>query len=249
VRRTCLSLIVAGLVVAAAPSSASAATVFGADLSQSPAHTSNSLTVVSVIAPGGAPDLGAPVSGILVSVRVKAAGDAGTGAVRVLTETAHPDAQSYSFLNTAPEIMVPIAADALGGHVNEVLTRRPIIAGQRLAWWITYSVGTIANAYHEDTAECAYRSDHPVGTTEGYSTVACNQNPPLVSGTIEADADGDGYGDESQDFCPTNSAQQTPCPAAPSQPKAKKCKKGKGKKKAKTAAAKKKCKKRGKKKK
>jgi hypothetical protein len=71
-----------------------------------------------------------------------------------------------------------------------------------------------------------------------------------VSAVLEPDADGDGFGDETQDQCPTNATTQGPCPtpaAAPTGQRAvaiKKCKKkfpGKAK-----AKKRKKCKKRAK---
>jgi hypothetical protein len=62
---------------------------------------------------------------------------------------------------------------------------------------------------------------------------------------IEPDADGDHFGDETQDKCPSNPAAQGTCPPA----KPKKCKKKKKAKKRAAAAKakKKKCKKKGKK--
>lgn len=35
---------------------------------------------------------------------------------------------------------------------------------------------------------------------------------------VEPDADGDGFGDESQDLCPADAARQAPCPPAPATP-------------------------------
>jgi hypothetical protein len=60
-----------------------------------------------------------------------------------------------------------------------------------------------------------------------------------VSARLEADADHDGFGDETQDQCPTNGTIQGPCPVTPA--KKKKCKKRKKHKSA--AAIAKKCKK------
>ena len=63
---------------------------------------------------------------------------------------------------------------------------------------------------------------------------------------VEPDADHDGFGDETQDQCPTNASTQGTCPAAPVTPvttvKKKKCKKKKKKHSA-ESAKKKKCKK------
>jgi hypothetical protein len=65
---------------------------------------------------------------------------------------------------------------------------------------------------------------------------------------VEPDADRDGFGDETQDQCPTDASTQGPCPAAPVTPVTpvthkKKCKKHKKKNKSAAAAKKKHCKK------
>lgn len=39
-----------------------------------------------------------------------------------------------------------------------------------------------------------------------------------VSAVLEADTDGDGFGDETQDQCPTDPSTQGPCPTPASQP-------------------------------
>ena len=73
---------------------------------------------------------------------------------------------------------------------------------------------------------------------------------PAPSGTslarLEADADRDGFGDETQDQCPTDASTQGACPVTPVTPapsvKKKKCKKHKKKHSA-ESAKKKKCKK------
>ena len=64
-------------------------------------------------------------------------------------------------------------------------------------------------------AECAYAAGAVVGATVSYSTALCNHWIPVLQGTVEADADGDGYGDESQDLCPSDSTIQVACPAPP----------------------------------
>jgi hypothetical protein len=63
----------------------------------------------------------------------------------------------------------------------------------------------------------------------------------LIGATLEPDADGDGFGDETQDQCPSSASTQGPCPVVPL---LKKCKHGKkSKKKQSGAAIAKKCKK------
>jgi len=221
------ALPLAAALLALAPGSAAAATVFGADMTQSPALHTSLYSITTVIDPGGAENTGAPVSGILTSVRLKTNEDAGDGVIQVLTQVSHPDPATYSFLNEGPEIPIAVTADATsGGHITEVLTRRPIALGQKLAVDLNDPLGTVRDAYNDPTAECAFTASNPLGMPTNYSTSLCNHNPPLISGTIEPDFDHDGFGDDTQDQCTTNGAQQGPCPVLPPLHK-KKCKKKK----------------------
>src|SRR4029077_9555908 len=206
--------------------SASAATVFGADMTQDPALHTTHYSIVTVIDPGGAANTGAPVSGILTSVRLKTSQNAGSGVIQLLTQVTHPDADTYGFLNDGPEIPISVTADATtAGHITKVLTRRPIAAGQKLAVDLDDPGGTVRDAYNDPTAECAFRDFTAVGDTQETRTPTRNHNPPLISGTIESDADHDGFGDDTQDQCPTNASTQGPCPVSPVHKK--KCKKKK----------------------
>jgi hypothetical protein len=56
--------------------------------------------------------------------------------------------------------------------------------------------------------------DIPVGSI-GTTTTEWPNMRVSVAATVESDADGDGFGDDSQDACPTNAARQDACPAAP----------------------------------
>jgi hypothetical protein len=198
--------LVAAIALALSSGSASAATVFGADMTQQPVASTTTQSVVNVIAPGGGVDNGAPASGILTSVRIKTNGTAGDGFIRILTEVSHPDLVTYEFINHGPDIPVHVTADAApAGHITEVQTRQPISAGQRLAWYVDDSGGTINEGYASATAECAYirgPAGGPDTSSHAYDTFSCPIDVLLASGTIEADSDGDGYGDETQDSCP-----------------------------------------------
>ena len=236
------------------PASASASsTVFGDDLSNAPHFSSNTLSTTNVIKPDGSADTGSPVNGVLVSVRIRTEGGGGTGVIRVLSQISHPDASTYVFRNTPPEIPISVTPDlTAGGHVTQTLTRRPISAGQRLGLRLDDSGGNIRATWNDNSpapqAECAYTATpHDVGFDLVYSTFACNHNPILVQGTVESDADGDGFGDDTQDACPSSGASHGACPVTPSTtptptPQKKKCKKKHNKGSA-AEAKKKKCKK------
>lgn len=63
----------------------------------------------------------------------------------------------------------------------------------------------------------AVASKQDLGQTTTYATSADAMLP--VAATLEPDADGDGFGDETQDQCPTNASTHGPCPAPPVTPK------------------------------
>jgi hypothetical protein len=217
-------------------------------MTESPDGSTSFFSFVNVIEPDGTPDNGAPVSGILTSVRIKSRGVAGTGVVRVLREVDHPNATTYSFNNTAPEIPVSLTADATpAGHITEVLTRRPIAAGERLGWQTIPASSSVEQVYFAPDGECAYSElSHSPGSNLTYTTMLCNQNLLLASGTIEADADGDGFGDDTQDACPADpQIHEGPCvvQGAPQSGPHKKCKKKHKKRSASKSKKTKKCKK------
>jgi hypothetical protein len=246
-------LILVAAALLALPGAAGAAT-FGADLTQSvdlgPACGSSAGESCSVLtlnkAVSGLPETGSPISGVLTSARVKTAGGANTVAVRVL----RPDALlPFTYLNFGPEITIPVPADAgaTGGHLSEATNlHHTIAAGDRLGiGWAESATPLKYGVFDGAHASCAFRQgaigDHPVDTSATYNNAGCGFEI-LVQGTVEADADHDGFGDDTQDQCPTNASVQTTCPvpAAPTATHKKKCKKKKHRS---VAVAAKKCKK------
>jgi hypothetical protein len=255
-RRGGLILIVVAAAMLAVPSAAGAAT-FGADLTQSvdlgPACGSSAGESCSVLtltkAVSGAAETGSPISGILTSARVKTAGGANTVAVRVL----RPDSLiPFTYLNFGPEITIPVPADAgaTGGHLSEATNLHHLItAGDRLGiGWVESATPLKYGVFDLLHASCAFRQgasgDHPVDMSVTYNNAGCGFEI-LVQGTVEADADHDGFGDDTQDQCPSNAATQGPCPTTTPPPvpqHKKKCKKKKHRS-ADAGVAKKKCKK------
>ena len=48
----------------------------------------------------------------------------------------------------------------------------------------------------------------------GTATIAWPNQRVSVAATVESDADKDGFGDDTQDACPTDATRQDPCPAS-----------------------------------
>ena len=86
--------------------------------------------------------------------------------------------------------------------------RLPVQQGQQLAADITKSIGIIYNC---DGSKRSYMFAPPLvdGAGQRGSTEVVNEL--LVAATIEPDADGDGFGDETQDQCPSQATTQGAC--------------------------------------
>ncbi|MBJ7348482.1 MAG: hypothetical protein JHC87_07920 [Thermoleophilaceae bacterium] len=193
------------IALAAAPSSGAAVTV-GADIASVPTFPlfADPLVLVESL-PGPLAAGQSPINGVLVAARVRTTGGAqADGVIRVLRQTSHV-ASTYSFLNVA-QVPLSVTADATpDGHITEVATRIPLLAGDRLGLQFPSDGGGTTKSVAVDPAfECAYRSAAPfaVGASLDFNASSCAHNVPLVAGTVESDFDGDGYGDDTQDSCP-----------------------------------------------
>ena len=158
-------------------------------------------------APGSPLPLAAPAAGVVTKWKVNAALALPPGftlpqKMRVLRPTGGPN----QFLSVADS-----AVGAVGSGQNTFETRIPVLAGDRFG-----AFGTPGGAaLYCPTSNAAdllgvKAEDAPPGTTATYAPSEKTQL--ALSVVIEPDADGDGFGDESQDLCPQSAAQQIPCP-------------------------------------
>lgn len=115
---------------------------------------------------------------------------------------------------------LPVPPTATGGtsiteHVPLDAAGRPrgvpIGAGEYVGVALTGTPNSYASA---PGGALAISGGDQSGSTANYST-AVNNLEVLVQARVESDADGDGYGDESQDQCPTSAATQGACPVQP----------------------------------
>ncbi len=232
-----------GLVVA---QNASAALTFGADLNQTPNTDLGHPTIgepisgVQEIDSDGASELGSPIAGVVVSARVKTlSNDPNPNLViRLLDPLA-----AMSYFNLAPEIPIPVLAHAVGTVTEVGGLHHPVSVGDQLGIGTpkqdNFSIA-VSDA-QSSTRIPAVQSGHPPGTAITYASSESKEL--LVAATVEPDADADGFGDESQDGCPTNPSAQGPCPSpagSASVPGSRKCKKGFRLRKVKTKSGKKK---------
>jgi hypothetical protein len=208
----------AGLVVlsvialsAAGPSSASAATEFGDNCVGNLLSSETSPTLFEISGNGNPLPTAAPVSGVLTQWKVS------------LIPTPFAIPHNLKLLRPAGGNLMQIVAEASGsiaGGQNAFDARIPIQAGDRLGLF-----GTGAEPFN-GTLHCSMPAEQisvvggieggggPPGSTAPFMQVEAPVRIP-VAGVIEPDADGDGFGDETQDKCPQSAGvQAVECPVA-----------------------------------
>jgi hypothetical protein len=220
---TALSALGALLVL---PASGQAATNFGSRLLNEPTENTcekygGPCTMVSYIHPidpeGDPYSGGAPVSGVITKFRYLAFASIvqGTITFRVadisLPDPNNNDSAIASAKGTGPTVTVLPDEDP-ETQIAEVGGRLPVSKGQHLAVDASESIGIIYNSnssvFSYAFAPPLVEGGGPRGSTEGI-------NELLVAATIEPDADKDGFGDETQDQCPTQATTQGACDVTP----------------------------------
>jgi hypothetical protein len=228
------------LALCATASSAGAAT-FGSDLTgaaDSGVGCSPPLTrcTVAGLEPFGR--YASPADGVIVRWRIKTAGD-GPGS-QVNLRVLHPGFLIGSF--TGAGTSAPFTMPATAGTYT-VPTRLPVRTGD--------VIGIDAPMDALDVSPGPVSGDQmdfwDPTLTDGGSTALFPQATSvpwelLLNADVEPDADHDGYGDVTQDQCPSLASVHGPCPVAPVTPVTR-CKKKHKKRSASAAKKKKKCRK------
>jgi hypothetical protein len=179
--------------------------------STSPVPAATPQLYYQVTAPGDPLPLAAPDAGVLTEWRV----DSGqAGSLSETVKVLHPGGGSV--VRVTGE-----STGTVGPGLNDFPTRLPIEAGDRLAVYLAPGTSPLlCTEPKENTLLEAYEGDSSLGSTISMIEDPAQVRFPLV-GVIEPDADGDGFGDETQDQCPQSAATQGPCPvSAPASPPA-----------------------------
>lgn len=100
------------------------------------------------------------------------------------------------------------AVETFGNGTEAVATRIPVQGGDLVG--LHGPAATFVCGGEESTASALFEGPVGLGETRTFK-IEAGVRPP-VSATVEIDADGDGYGDASQDDCPESAHFQTPCP-------------------------------------
>ena len=191
------------LALASAPG-ASAATEVGSNcLATIPAEN---LTLVAVT-PATASTLPVvvPSAGVITRWRILVPGIPATPqTMKVL----RPTGVANEFENVGESAQTILA----GSNVFDV--RIPVRAGDHLGLHGSGSpIGTLACSPAAGGVIKATKPPLPLGSKGVFGEEAKEVQLPLVA-LVEPDADGDGFGDESQDKCPRSATLQTECPVA-----------------------------------
>jgi hypothetical protein len=193
------ALALATVLAALGPAAAHGATTVGSDLSKTPTMSvcGTACTAFTASKTGGAPSATAPFDGVIVRWRVKTGSAGANMALRTLrsagtgsyagvgaTDTQNA-AQAGTF--TFPARLAVTAGDIIGLDDG---------GGTKIAAGSTttdvFAFGTKLGAFAQIPSKQASRE-------------------LLVNADIEHDADGDGYGDETQDLCPGDPTRHTTC--------------------------------------
>ena len=233
-----LALAIVALALAA-PQVATAATRLGPDLSVKPCEGQTACNAAVSCLPGPASPcsyvnlhstisstlVAAPSSGVVTRWRFRAGccTDAQTEPRTLTLKTFRPGTQDgsggYSFIvpvKTGPSFVIPPGHQVSSDPFVELPARLAIAAGERVGIVADDPIGiAIYDPYVGVTSTAIVGNSFFNGEAYGYAKPSVAM---AISADIEPDADGDGFGDESQDCAPADPASQGTCPVTPSPP-------------------------------
>jgi hypothetical protein len=200
------------------PPAGQAATVFGSRLNHEPANSGECqilgrCTIVSFIHPSdpnGDPYAGgAPSDGVITKFRIYAYTAVPTQVTFRLADINRPNpmdpntAQATA-AGTGPTVTIQPAAQP---SIQEFGGRLSVKKGQHLAIDAT----DVQATYNTSGDKFSYIFTPPLVDGAAARMSLQPTGELLVQGTIEPDADGDGFGDETQDQCPSQASTQGQC--------------------------------------
>jgi hypothetical protein len=146
----------------------------------------------------------APGNGVITQLRASS----GTPNATLSLKVVRPSSSTILF-STAPLTVTN------AGDVVSVDVRVPVQQGDTIGFWLgSANIGCLVAGSASDTvAGVTGSTDQPAGPVAGAITTS-NGGRIAVAARFESDADGDGFGDETQDSCPTDPAIHSgPCAA------------------------------------
>jgi hypothetical protein len=198
-----------------APAGASAATTIGQIDPGTPTSSCTGTSYWAQNATGaGVPSYSVPADGVITSWSHKAG--VATGRELGLRIFRLVSGTTYQLVGSSGvQILTP-------NTVNTFSTRIPVKAGDRLGLYVgnaapfplpsggaaCASTGGVGDLIHEGLANPEPATGSSVSLGMSYTSIYRLN----VTAKVEPDADGDGYGDETQDGCPTSAASIGSCP-------------------------------------
>lgn len=204
-RHATVALAAALVVIAMAASSSAAAVEFGDNCAANRPQT----VPVGLFGPSSAANPlppAAPVAGVLTSWRINVASSGLPTPFPVAVRLLRRDP------STATALIVSQASGSVKAGTSVFPVRIPIQAGDILGLVAASKEGV---PVCDDTRVNGLGTFDPaigVGGSADYSEGGEGEIRIPGFGSIEADADNDGFGDETQDGCPQSAAVQVPCP-------------------------------------
>src|SRR3954451_13580884 len=155
----------------------------------------------------------APVDGVITSFSVRMATPV-SGRLRVgtLSDNTQPFLSTLTLKGTGDDVTVP------GDSVTHSFPARLLVHKGDVIGFA--SSVAIYRAHQGDNSRRVDRdtADGTMATMAIMPTSEVSNDEVPISATIEGDADGDGYGDETQDKCPTQASAHDECPGTVPQP-------------------------------
>lgn len=208
------------LALLALPAVGSAAETFGSRLLNAPnyggcADVTAPCTYAAYIHPSdpdGDPYAGgAPSDGVIVKFRIRAVGPGGPGSPATVTfglasvNRTDPGSATATAAGFGPTVTL-----AGSGEIEEFAARLPVKKGNQVAIRTSDARAIYASSGDKFT----YVFSPPLADNEPARTSDRVTEELLVAATVEPDADGDGFGDESQDRCIDKPGSDGGCPTA-----------------------------------
>jgi hypothetical protein len=200
-----LAVVAAFGAVLLGPAEASASVQVGSDCPANYVYANNMVAQLAR-APGAPLPIDAPVSGVVTKWRMTA-NSSTAGSYEEAVSILHPTVVPNAF-----EVRAESTLGVVTAGVHEFPTRLPIQAGDKLGFW-GHPGPLVCNGEGTQAAD-VMGFIAPPALAGSFFNPTVQQPSKLISGsvTIEPDADGDGYGDETQDLCPQSAAYQAGCP-------------------------------------
>lgn len=202
-----------GLGGMASAAGAQAAVTIGATATPSAAGICATESSIQLRSPGA--HYAAPFSGVITAWSYQASIKPPQLKLKVakFLSDEHTALPGFPYNKATFQIVGESAAETPTSNVlNTFATRIPISAGDLIGLTPLSSGECFIDS--RPGYEMAFGGAAPAGSIATFSVRENNERQIDVSARLEADADGDGYGDETQDGCPTSALTQSYCPSS-----------------------------------